>query len=55
MTLEMVPNTPKLFYEANSWEQKAYSYHFRNSTFFLDKEFFIKAYEHAPVQFLPAL
>jgi len=50
MTLQMVPDFPDLLEEAEEWQPKSYSDHFRGSTF-ADKELAIEAYDHAPARY----
>ncbi len=45
MLVELVPDMPELFSEAQEWQPKSYQDHFRDSTF-TDKELAIDAYNH---------
>ena len=48
--VELVPEMPELFSEAQQWQPKSYQDHFRDSTF-TDKELAITAYNHVQPEF----
>lgn len=50
MMLDMIPDMPDCFEDAEAWEPKSYQDHFRSSMF-RDKELAIEAYDHVPPRF----
>ena len=50
MLVELVPDMPELFSEAQQWQPKSYQDHFRDSTF-TEKELAITAYDHVQPQY----
>lgn len=47
MLLELVPDMPECFEDAEAWQPKSYQDHFRESQF-RDRELAVEAYEHVP-------
>jgi hypothetical protein len=47
MILEMIPDIPECFEEAQAWQPKSYQEHFRDSQF-RDKELAVNAFDHVP-------
>lgn len=50
MMLEMIPDMPDCFEDAQAWQPKSYQDHFRDSQF-RDKDLAVEAYEHVPGRF----
>jgi len=48
MLLDLIPDMPECYEDAQAWQPKSYQDHFRDSQF-RDKELAIEAYEHVPV------
>jgi hypothetical protein len=50
MMLEMIPDMPDCFEDAQAWQPKTYQDHFRDSLF-RDKDLAVEAYDHVPDRF----
>lgn len=50
MMLEMIPDMPDCFEDAQAWQPKSYQDHFRDSQF-RDRELAVEAYDHVPARF----
>lgn len=50
MMLEMIPDMPECFEDAQAWQPKSYQDHFRDSQF-RDKDLAVEAYDHVPDRF----
>ncbi|PKU24382.1 hypothetical protein CWS72_11875 [Telmatospirillum siberiense] len=50
MMLEMIPDMPECFEDAQAWQPKSYQDHFRDSQF-RDRDLAVEAYDHVPERF----
>lgn len=50
MMLEMIPDVPECFEDAQAWQPKSYQDHFRDSQF-RDRDLAVEAYDYVPQRF----
>lgn len=50
MLLELIPDMPECFEDAEAWQPKSYQDHFRQSQF-RDRDLAVQAYEHVPSRY----